>query len=341
MLMQFWAMIVDCFREALDRKLFWVMAGISVLIAGVMACIRLDEAGIHVLFFDKPFETDVFAEGNPAGRARVGAVLTKYIGGIYISWIGIVIALVATAGIFPTLMERGAIDVVLAKPMSRPMIFLGKYFGGMIFVTIQASIFILLTLLVVGIRWGYWIWPYLWCIPLIVVLFSYVYAFCVLFGVVTRNSMAALLLTMLAWIGIYMPQAVHETLIGLEPVGIEIDEKWLKLSAAAKTIVPKTRDIPHIAGNVIGASTSAEVFLSAADPGPQSQSFSAVPHESTDGSISGTFSTGPAAPPSPDALVEAERKLADVSLVKSIGSSLLFEAVIVLIAMWKFSRRDF
>ena len=41
--MQLWALIVDGFRESRDRKIFWVMIGISVLIAAVMACVGYDE----------------------------------------------------------------------------------------------------------------------------------------------------------------------------------------------------------------------------------------------------------------------------------------------------------
>ncbi len=333
LVMQFKALITDCFREALDRKLFWLMIIISGFIAMTMACVGLDESGISILFGKWHFESDMFAPGNPEGRAVVGSILTKYIASLYIAWIGIIIALVATAGIFPSFLERGAVDVVLAKPMSRQMLFLGKYLGAMVFVALQAAIFVVMTFLVVGLRWGYWIWPYLWSIPLIVVLFSYVYAFSALFGVLTRNSMAALLLTMLAWIGIYVPQAVHETLVSMPAMGAEIDQKWVRAAAAAKWIVPKTRDIPHIAGNLMGASTAAEVIAVSVSP-PDSEGDAArrpAGHPGQDGPMMQDM----------QASIDAERRLADVSIIKSIGSSLLFEAVIISLAIWRFCRRDF
>lgn len=336
-MMQTWALIIDCFREALDRKLFWVTVGISVLIAAAMACISFDETGVHVLFGKWSHETDLFAADNPNGRALLGGALTKYIGDIYIGFVGIIIALVATCGIFPSLMERGAVDVVLSKPMSRPMIFLGKYIGSMVFVALQATIFVVLTFLVVGLRWNYWMWGYLWCILLIVVLFSYIFAFCALFGVMTRNSMAALLLAMLAWFGIYIPQGVHEAL-----VGFQAGEKWIRIAEVVKTVVPKTTDITHISGNLIGASTATEVFFGTVinSDQPEAVTQSGSTRQSQVGSSSPSQSESVFAPDLRGA-VEAERKLADVNLVTSIGSSLLFEAVIVLIAMWKFSRRDF
>ncbi|MFQ5411786.1 MAG: ABC transporter permease [Phycisphaerae bacterium] len=345
-IMQFWALIVDCFREALDRKLFWVMVGISALIAATMACISFDETGVSVLFGKWHMTSDLLNTRNPKAPAYVGSILTRYIGDLYIGWIGIIFALIATAGIFPALMERGAVDVVLSKPMSRTLIFLGKYLGGMVFVALQAAIFVGLTFLVVGSRWGLWIWPYLWCIPLVVILFSYIYAFCALFGVITRNAMAALLLSILAWVGIYIPQVTYETLLTLPAMGVEIGDNWINLSKAAKLIVPKTRDITHIAGRLIGASTATEVFTGDIDDTPPPS-----PRRSLEKPIGGGAETPQHRHASSDQPVmiqqdirksiEAERKIADVNLLESIGSSLLFEAVILLIAIRKFNQRDF
>ena len=140
--MQFAALVVDCFREARDRKLFWVMTAISVMIAAGMACISFDEEGISVLFGFWKLKGAALSTANPQFNDLIGGILIYYIGDIYIGWIGIILALIATAGVFPSLLERGTIDVVLAKPMSRPMIFLGKYLGSMVFVAIQATIFV-------------------------------------------------------------------------------------------------------------------------------------------------------------------------------------------------------
>ena len=48
--MQFWALIVDSFRHTRDRKIFWVMIGISLLIATAMSLISFDEKGITIFF---------------------------------------------------------------------------------------------------------------------------------------------------------------------------------------------------------------------------------------------------------------------------------------------------
>jgi ABC-type transport system involved in multi-copper enzyme maturation permease subunit len=325
--MQVWALIVDCFRDAVDRKLFWVMIAISAVIAGAMACVGFNDQGVSFLFGVWTIDTTDYAQGNELGRAIIGSILVKWIGDMYIGWIAIVLALVGTAGIFPSLIERGAIDVVLAKPMSRVKVFLGKYAGGMVFVALQATVFVLLTFLVVGLRWKQWFPGYLWSIPLIMALFSYVYAFCALFGIMTRSTMTALLLAVVAWVVIWIPQEAYGVLVAIpttqlaeaddagEPIGPTIDETWVRAARVVRWLVPKTQDIPLIAGNLIGAATVTEVV----------------------------FGTEPPEVPGPSLKqqVEAEKKLAQVNIVKSIGSSLLFEAVIVLLALWRFSRQDF
>lgn len=325
---QFYALVLDCFRDAIDRKLFWVMAGISGMMALMMACVSFDATGVHFFFGLRDFETDLFAPDNPGGRGVIALILTKYIGDYYIGWIGIILALVGTCGIYPSMMERGAIDVLLAKPISRPMLFLGKYIGAMAFVLIQAAIFVVLTFVVAGTRWNYWAPNYLWCIPLIVLLFSYVYCFTALFGVMTRSAMSSLLLSMVAWIGIFAPQFAHETLVNMPALGVDIDARWVRAAELAKTVVPKTRDVTWIAAKLINADLTADVPddlpSAAGNPGP-----------SRDDEAPSLFR--------PDArkLAEAQRQIGDVAIARSIVTSLLFEAVIVGVAMWKFCRRDY
>lgn len=320
---QFWALIVDCFREALDRKLFWVMAAISVAIAAGMACISFDEKGVDILFGAWHLDLDALSTSNPRRHGLIGSVLTQIIADIYIGWVGIIIALVATADVIPGMMRGGAVEVLVSKPLSRPMIFLGKYIGAMVFVTLQVSIFVVLTLMVIGSRWAYWMWPYLWCIPLTVLLFSYIYAFSALFGVITRSAMASLLLAMLAWLAIFIPQFVYESLMTAPAMGLEPPKTWVQVASAVKRVVPNTTEITYIAGKLVGAAGATEV-APMPTPAPTSQ---------------------PSGPnmfaPDPAKLVEAERTISNVDFVRSVGSSLLFEAVIVIIAMWKFSRRDF
>ncbi|MCB9855724.1 MAG: ABC transporter permease subunit [Phycisphaerales bacterium] len=317
--MQIRALIVDSFREALDKKLFWIFAGLTLLLSLAMASVSISDSGVSMFFGAVPIESLQIAPSTPEGRAIIGAILTQLIGRWYIGFVGIILSIVATCGVIPSLMERGAIDVAVSKPISRSTLFLGKYFGSMVFVLIQSALFVVLTFLVAGLRWHYWAPAYLWCIPLFVILYSYLYAFTALFGVMTRNAMASFLLTMLAWLCVFAPQITYEFLEQSDAFGLKVDARWVRGAEVLKTVFPNMREIPSIAGNLIGATVESEV--------------SGQPS-------SGTVDLGMMTLDYEKAEA-AERRIGNVNPVTSIGSSLLFEAVIVAIAVWKFSRREF
>ncbi|HPF40482.1 MAG TPA: ABC transporter permease [Phycisphaerae bacterium] len=317
--MQLRAIIVDAFREAFEKRVFWIFAGMTVLVALAMASVSISDEGVSLFFGLAPLESVDIAPSTPAGRAIIGAILTELIGRWYIGFLGIILSIVATCGVIPSMLERGAVDVVLSKPISRPALFLGRYIGAMAFVLIQATFFVVLTFLVAGLRWHYWSPPYLACIPLFVILFSYIYAFTALFGVITRNAMASFLLTILAWFCVFAPQIAYENLEKVESIGWKVDQRWIDGARLLKTIFPNTREIPRLAGQLIGATVESQTM--------------GEPQEGVADMVFLKLDMQKA--------YEAEARISNVDFVTSVGSSLLFEAVVVMIAMWKFSRRDF
>ena len=315
--MQLWALIVDGFRESRDRKIFWVMLGISVLIAAVMACVGFDETGVTILFkwhVDDP----AYVAGTDAQRVQVTSILIYWVADKYIGLIGIALALIATAGFFPSMMEQGAIDAILSKPISRARLFFGKYLASMTFVFVQAAVFVVLTFLVVGIRWKQWLWAYFWCIPLSLVLFSYIYAFCTFFAVRMRGSLAPLLLSLLCWFGIFLVQSLASVAHVLPPELIREDSPIRKIAPKARWIVPKTQDIPHIAARLIDPQIAEKILGQA--------SFDDVPEEDRE---------------QMEAVIEGGKELMSFNIVASLLSSLGIEAIVLLLAAWKFGRRDF
>ncbi|HEY3242684.1 MAG TPA: ABC transporter permease subunit [Phycisphaerae bacterium] len=314
--MQTWALIADCFREAFDRKIFWVMVAITLIVTSAMACIGFDERGISFLFGVWRLEYS-----NPAfhgGLAAIGIPL-KFVAAIainildtFVGWIGAVLALVATAGIFPRFMERGAIDVPLAKPLPRWKLFLGKYLGSMVFILMQATLFVALTFVVIGLRWRAWLPGYLLSIPLMVILFSYLYGVCALVGVMTRSTATAILVSLAAWLVFATPATVLQTMSIVQPRG---NGRIVQVARLARWVLPKTGEVAYIAGRWAGAGIELDVPV----PPP-----------------AGFADDNQAA-----AMRELSEQQLKISALKSIGSSLAFELVIVLLAMRRFSKTDF
>ena len=105
--MQFWALIVDSFRESMDRKIFWVMAAMSVLIAVAMFCIGFEPGKIVILFGTWEFPTDLFTVDDTILSDRIATLAVTWIMEHTLSWPGIILAIIATAGLINALQLTG------------------------------------------------------------------------------------------------------------------------------------------------------------------------------------------------------------------------------------------
>lgn len=309
--MQFWALIIDSFRESIDRKIFWVMLIIELIVGAAMFCLSFEPGKIDILFGVWTVETDYFTALSGLRHDKIATIAVSGVMDVVLGWIGVALAIVATAGFFPSLLERGAIDVLLSKPISRARLFLGKYVGSMAFVLLHAVFFVVLTFLIMGVRWGSWLPGYLLSIPLLVLLFSYIYCISAWAGVRFRSATVAINLSVGMWI----------IFAGIQGIGnlFETFPEWKKnrlaynASIVARWIVPKTQDITYLAGKWSGAAVSTEL----------------VP-EIEEGDRSAMERAG-----------QAELERMSLNPVYTIGSSLVFELVVIAFAIWRFSRNDY
>jgi len=314
--MQLWALIVDGFREALDRKIFWVLVGITLLIC--VALLSIGFEGDHVSFMFglwKP-QTDHYNPAFELGRSHITGIVVYLAMDFFLGWVGVILMIIATASVFPTMMERGTIDVLLAKPMSRSKLFLYKYISSMVFVLLQATVFVVLTFLIMGLRWEVWVPGYLLCIPLLVLLFSYVYCVSVYVAVKTRSVVAAILLSLGAWVFFAMPKTAVDVFESFPD--LQEHKTIYRAVRVVSWIPPKTADIPYLAARWSRAGTSLDIFptsMMEANDSPAQMDM--------------------------ERAREMEAQQLKMNPAYSIGSSLLFEAVVLLLAMWSFARSDY
>ncbi|MCK4660277.1 MAG: ABC transporter permease [Phycisphaerae bacterium] len=314
--MQFCALIVDSLRHALDRKLFWILVAITVLVTLMMLSIGFEGGKVSLFFGLVEAEVDSYDPLAASGKARLVGVVIYGLMDFFLGWVGITLVIIATAGLFPAMMESGVIDVVLSKPISRPVLFLYKYLASMVFVLIQAVLFVGFTFLVMGLRWGVWVPGYLLCIPLLVLLFSYVYCVSVLVAVLTRSTLAVILISLGAWVvfsGVRQAPAIFDTFPELQKHHVTH-----QVVRAVSWIPPKTADVTYLAAKWSNAGTSLDII-----PASAMEDVSAAERGQLERSN------------------QWEKEQLEISAFSSIGSSLLFEVFVVLLAMWKFTRMDF
>jgi ABC-type transport system involved in multi-copper enzyme maturation permease subunit len=313
---QLWALIVDSFRESLDRKIFWVVLGLSLLVTVMMVSVGFQADRVTFAFGVWDSETDYYNPYDVAGKSHVAGIVVYFIMPVFLGSIGILLMIIATASSFPTMLQQGAIDVLLSKPIGRGRLFLYKYIASMVFVLIHATIFVALTFLVMGLRWHVWVPGYLLCIPLLVLLFSYVYCVSVLVAVKTRSTVAAILISLGVWLFYGMPNRAVEVFESFPE--LKKNERMYRMMKIAEAVTPKTRQLPYLAAKWSGVGPSLDVLpttvFAPADTVPESD-------------------------------LQLARDLEEEELSKSplyhIGTSLLFEAVIVAWGMLIFARKDY
>lgn len=201
---QTFAILLDAYRELNARKMFWISMILSGLFIGAFALVGADEGKITFLTFEWPM---------PMARTFYKVYLLKLVlVTIWLTWAAVILALISTTSIFPDFIASGSIDLYLSRPIGRFRLFLTKYVAALLFVILQATIFSVCAYFVVGTRAGEWKPSLFLAIPLITVFYSYLYSFCVLMGMWTRSSIAALLLTIVFWFVLF---GVHLAEYGL------------------------------------------------------------------------------------------------------------------------------
>ncbi len=208
------AIFLDAYRELNSRKLFWMTMLLSGLVVLIYAAIGIDQEGVTFLWFHLGF-IPVTSETMPPELLYKQMFMNLGLK-FWLSWIATILALVTTAGMIPEMVSGGSIEMLLSKPISRTRLFLTKYAAGLLFAALQVTVFSVACLLVIGIRGGVWEWKLLLAIPLVIVFFSYLFAFCALVGLITRSTIAALLLTMLFWFMLFIVNMGDGILLSLK-----------------------------------------------------------------------------------------------------------------------------
>ncbi len=199
----FKAMLIDAYRELNSKKLFWVVLAISGIIVLFYGSIGFGDSGMSLFFGLWNIESEFLTADSPISRVLYRSIFSTFIVGLWLAWVAIILALISTTTVFPDYMASGAIDIVLAKPIRRITLFAIKYITSLLFVLLQVGLFCVGVFLCLGLRLGDWEWKIFLAIPLITLLFSYLFSINVLVGVRTRSALAALLITLLVWFSLF------------------------------------------------------------------------------------------------------------------------------------------
>ncbi|MCH7226753.1 ABC transporter permease subunit [Haloferula sp. A504] len=327
---QFVAVFVDALRLLRARALFWITLGISALAAVLYLSIGFDENGVTFLFGASGFESEFLREGSPLAEMFYLGIFSMIIVNLWLSWIAVILALITCAPVFPEFMAEGSAGVALSKPISRIKLFFYKYLSGLLFAFLQTGIFCAIVFLAIRLQVGTWNPSVFWAVPLVVLMFSYLWSVMVAVGVRTRSVMASVLASLLVWFGAWIAKTVEEYAWTAAEFGeVPAAQGSMRLTEAeqkgwrdrysqvslAYTLLPKTSDTVNLLQRLVTVQGQKKFAVS---------------------ELLNLMATG--APVRDD---EVEEALERHSVGFIIGSSLAFEAVMLAFAGWSFCRRDY
>jgi ABC-type transport system involved in multi-copper enzyme maturation permease subunit len=137
----------------------------------------------------------------PITRTRLEAVrsIELLLAGGIADTAGVLLALIWTAGFLPSFLDPSATGVLLSKPTPRWLLLVGKFLGVLLFVALQATLFIALTWLALGIRTGVWESRYFIGVPILLLHFAAFFCVSTLLSVLTRSTVAGVIGTVAIW----------------------------------------------------------------------------------------------------------------------------------------------
>jgi len=180
-----WTVCYYTFRESLARKTFIGFFIISsIVLAILLLAVNVDVVNGALaslsLFGKQASGINVKVEEFVFGAEFTLATLL-FTGGLFLS-------IFATASLVPNMLEKGNIDWILARPISRTQLLTGRYLGALGIVAFNVFYLILGAWLIISIKTGFWLVEFLTAGVLILVVFAVLYGFMVLLGVLLQNS---------------------------------------------------------------------------------------------------------------------------------------------------------
>jgi len=223
-----WILTWYTLKEALARKVFIFFFAISLLAIIITAVIfalssnlSITAGGMKNLPFDDPVTMIEMAIVSP------------------LSSLCLLLAIFSCASFVPIMLEKGNIDLLLSKPISRDHLLWGKYFGGILVVLLNIAFLVISIWLIISIKFSIWNFSFLTIIISVTFTFAVLYSLMILFGILTKSSTLGMMMT-------------YFVFIILSPLLFTIKDKFFTMIASSfiRTIVdifyyiiPKTSEL--------------------------------------------------------------------------------------------------
>lgn len=229
----FAALISDTFQEARARSLFWGLFGLSTLLIMIfLFVLKIDlvAGAVSILGIEKT-----------ASRLDVRKFVSKsysFVSVFLYIW-GTFLAIFASSGLIPSVLEAGRISLLLSKPITRPMLLLGRFAGNILIVAANHVYLICSIWIIIGIKTGIWQPRFLLAIPDCLFIFAVLLTVVVWIGVVSESAALSVMVS--------VALMLISTILAQQGFVIKVlSSEWSReLWMAIYWIVPKVYDLAN------------------------------------------------------------------------------------------------
>jgi ABC-type transport system involved in multi-copper enzyme maturation permease subunit len=218
--------------------------------------------------------------------------------------LALLISIVITAFFIPNMIRKGSVDLLISKPIGRSQLLVYKYVGGLTFIFLVTAVTVGGVWLALAVRSGIWDPTFLIVIPVLTFTFAILYAVSTLAAVVTRSPIVSILLAVGFAVFLYIVgnvKTVFDTLRENERVAQELPKWSFTLVDTVNNVLPRYKDLDKLTTKLLSSGTLTPAELRE----------------------------------------RALDVLAYPSWGETIGVSLAFIALMLALACWRFSRRDY
>lgn len=187
-----WIVSLATIREALARKVFIFFLIITVLVLLVMI-------GTYSVLNADMLIGSINSNGELHSMKEVISSL-EFLVISPLAGLCLLLSIFASSSFIPNMLEKGNIDLLLSKPVSRDQLIIGKYFGGVLVVFLNIFLLIIGVWLIISLKFSYWDFSFLLSSILITFTFAVLYSIILLFGVMTKSSVPGMMLAYFVFI---------------------------------------------------------------------------------------------------------------------------------------------
>jgi len=185
--MIFLTLIFSTFREAIAKKIFIGFFAIATLIILIfLFLINVDSVEGMVNMMESTGEEGI-------KQLVIGFEVAM----INISYLLIItFCFIAVSSFIPSMLEKGHVDLLLSKPVSRAKIILAKFLGGVLLIFISLLYLIGFVWLILSSKSGFWHVPFLYSILWLTLSFAIIYSLIIFIGLISQSTILSIIVSL-------------------------------------------------------------------------------------------------------------------------------------------------